>query len=100
VYRTNQYFKTLTPRRIDNLLDAISVFCHDYNMGTVFDVKQEINRLEDQKWNILLRHGQHAAARLWIPIDQKLERLYKWWAHQLIAEGRERELPFHRRRLK
>lgn len=69
-------------------------------MGEVFNFEQEIEKLEDQKWDILLRYGEHVAARKWIPIDARLNKLYVWWTNKLISEGRERELPFHRRVLK
>ncbi len=68
-------------------------------MADVVNFKKEIARLEDQKWEILSRRGPRAAAELWRPIDDKLKRLYAWWARDAYANGREKELPFHLRRL-
>lgn len=65
-----------------------------------FDYNAEIVKLEDQKWNILLTKGEKACADLWKPIDDRLNRLYVWKTNHLMREGRERELPFHRRKLR
>lgn len=67
-------------------------------MGQVVNFREEIERLEDQKWDILLARGQHAAAELWKPIDARLEMLYRWWANHAYSSGTESELPFHLRR--
>lgn len=67
---------------------------------TFFDFNKEIERLVDKKWEILLTHGEKACDELWGPIDARLNKLYAWKTHQLVSTGRERELPFHRRKLK
>lgn len=68
------------------------------NVVNMRDYKKEIQRLEDKKWDILLRHGQTVAAVLWAPIDARLSKLYSWWVNEMYKLGRERELPFHLRR--
>lgn len=65
----------------------------------VFDYNKEIESLIDKKWEILLTKGEAACNELWKPIDAKLNKLYAWKTHQLMSEGRQRELPFHRRKL-
>lgn len=65
----------------------------------VFDFNAEIERLVDKKWEILLTKGERACDELWKPIDERLNKLFAWKTHQLISEGRARELPFHRRKL-
>ena len=67
-------------------------------MGQVVNFREEIERLEDQKWDILLSRGEHVAVIRWKPIDKKLSRLYLWWANHAYATGQEHELPFHLRR--
>lgn len=69
-------------------------------MAVILDFREEITKLEDQKWNLMLRYGNNAVGAEWNAIDAKLNRLYKWWTHTLISQGRERELPFHLRKLK
>lgn len=68
------------------------------NVVNMCDFKAEINRLEDQKWDILLRHGQTVAVIRWEKIDARLSKLYAWWVNEMYTQGRERELPFHLRR--
>lgn len=68
------------------------------NVVNMRDYKKEIKRLEDKKWDILLRHGQTVAIVLWEPIDARLSKLYSWWVNEMYKLGQERELPFHLRR--
>jgi len=67
-------------------------------MAHVVNFKSEIKKLEDQKWDILLRYGQHVAQLKWTAIDAKLNKLYLWWANDAYTRGNERELPSHLRR--
>jgi len=45
-----------------------------------------IRQLEDEKLAILNKYGQIEAVKLWPPIDEKLTRLYRWYAHD-YAKG-------------
>lgn len=52
-----------------------------------FDYLALIGKLEQEKIDILTKEGQVIAAKLWPPIDRKLDKLYKWYVKDYM-EGR------------
>lgn len=68
------------------------------NVVVIRDFRKEISDLEDQKWDILLKHGESVAIVMWERLDARLVKLYEWWVTDMYAKGRERELPFHMRK--
>ncbi len=54
----------------------------------VIDFKKLVQELEDKKWEILLTKGDLAASREWPAIEEKLNRLYRWWAKDYGCEIR------------
>jgi hypothetical protein len=51
----------------------------------VISFKKEINRLEDFKWDILLKYGECEYTNLvFEEVNKKLERLYEWETNQRL----------------
>ena len=63
----------------------------------LLDYRDEIVKLEDEKWDVILRHGEceFTVDRL-AEIDTRLERLYGW----LMAEKSKDSLEHLNRKLK
>lgn len=67
-------------------------------MRKVTDYLSLIHQLEQQKWDLIAKHGQ-VGARFWPPIDAKLDKLYKWYTKDYLA-GNAKPRPFNPRVLK
>lgn len=54
----------------------------------ILSFRKLISELEDKKWEILLRKGDYAASEEWKVLNQRLDRLYRWWSKEFGAQLR------------